>query len=75
MSHALQCISANHLSGRKTDVWYAIDLETGIKQQTLRLDGTETVCPLMSNKEAPIFFGRTGESIIVSLCSCRTIVA
>ena len=60
-----------HLLGRKTDVWYAIDLETGIKQQTLRLDGTETVCPLMSNKEAPIFLGRTGGSIIVtSLCSC-----
>ena len=46
--------------GRKTDVWYAIDLDTGIKQQTLKLDGTETVCPMMSNKKAPVFLGRTG---------------
>lgn len=47
-------------SGRKTDVWYAIDLDSGIKQQTLKLDGTETVCPMMSNKKAPVFLGRTG---------------
>ncbi|PFX20218.1 Serine/threonine-protein kinase/endoribonuclease IRE1 [Stylophora pistillata] len=46
-------------TGRKTDVWYAIDLDTGIKQQTLKLDGTETVCPIMSNKKAPVFLGRT----------------
>lgn len=46
-------------TGRKTDVWYAIDLDTGIKQQTLKLDGTETVCPMMSNKRAPVFLGRT----------------
>ena len=49
--------------GRKTDVWYAIDLDTGIKQQTLKLDGTETVCPMMSNKRAPVFLGRTGTLI------------
>ena len=48
------------ISGRKTDVWYAIDLDSGIKQQTLKLDGTETVCPMMSNKKAPVFLGRTG---------------
>jgi len=48
------------IPGRKTDVWYAIDLDTGIKQQTLKLDGTETVCPMMSNKKAPVFLGRTG---------------
>ena len=48
------------IPGRKTDVWYAIDLDTGIKQQTLKLDGTETVCPIMSNKKAPVFLGRTG---------------
>lgn len=41
-------------------MWHAIDPDTGIKQQTLRLDGTETVCPIMPNKAAPIFFGRTG---------------
>lgn len=50
-------------TGRKTDVWYAIDLETGIKQQTLKLDGTETVCPMMSNKKAPVFLGRTEYTI------------
>lgn len=46
-------------TGRKTDVWYAVDLDTGIKQQTLKLDGTETVCPRMSHKKAPVFLGRT----------------
>ncbi|XP_073245548.1 serine/threonine-protein kinase/endoribonuclease IRE1-like [Porites lutea] len=50
-------------TGRKTDVWYAIDLDTGIKQQTLKLDGTETVCPMMSNKKAPVFLGRTEYTI------------
>jgi len=35
-------------------------LDSGIKQQTLKLDGTETVCPMMSNKKAPVFLGRTG---------------
>ena len=48
------------IAGRKTDVWYAVDLDTGIKQQTLKLDGTETVCPRMSHKKAPVFLGRTG---------------
>lgn len=47
-------------AGRKTDVWYAVDPDTGIKQQTLKLDGTETVCPMMTNNKAPIFIGRTG---------------
>ncbi|XP_015749967.1 PREDICTED: serine/threonine-protein kinase/endoribonuclease IRE1-like isoform X3 [Acropora digitifera] len=50
-------------TGRKTDVWYAIDLDSGIKQQTLKLDGTETVCPMMSNKKAPVFLGRTEYTI------------
>ncbi|KAK3753794.1 hypothetical protein QZH41_018451 [Actinostola sp. cb2023] len=52
-----------YTGSRKTDVWYAIDPDTGIKQQTLRLDGTETVCPIMPNKAAPIFFGRTEYTI------------
>ncbi|XP_031563309.1 serine/threonine-protein kinase/endoribonuclease IRE2-like isoform X1 [Actinia tenebrosa] len=58
---ASPCRSTDGLlyTGRKIDVWYAIDPDTGIKQQTLRLDGTETVCPIMPNKAAPIFFGRT----------------
>lgn len=56
-------------SGRKTDVWYAIDLDTGIKQQTLKLDGTETVCPMMSNKKAPVFLGRTGTLIDLHIIS------
>ena len=55
------------IPGRKTDVWYAIDLDTGIKQQTLKLDGTETVCPMMSNKKAPVFLGRTG----IYKCTCK----
>ncbi|XP_032242727.1 serine/threonine-protein kinase/endoribonuclease IRE1 [Nematostella vectensis] len=50
-------------TGRKTDVWFAVDPDTGIKQQTLRLDGTETVCPIMPNKAAPMFFGRTEYTI------------
>ena len=46
--------------GRKSDVWYAIDPETGLKLQTLSVDGSQTVCPSMSSGKAPIFLGRTG---------------
>ena len=46
--------------GRKSDVWYAIDPETGLKLQTLSIDGSQTVCPSMTSGKAPIFLGRTG---------------
>ncbi|XP_028413121.1 serine/threonine-protein kinase/endoribonuclease IRE1-like [Dendronephthya gigantea] len=45
--------------GRKSDVWYAIDPETGLKLQTLSIDDSQTVCPSMTSGKAPIFLGRT----------------
>ena len=54
-------ISFNYfIQGRKQDVWYAIDPETGIKRQKLTMDGVETMCPPMNQENAPFYIGRTG---------------
>uniref|UniRef100_A0A0L8GYG2 non-specific serine/threonine protein kinase n=1 Tax=Octopus bimaculoides TaxID=37653 RepID=A0A0L8GYG2_OCTBM len=45
-------------SGSKKDVWIAVDPKTGNKLYTLKMDGTENVCP--STNENIIFIGRTG---------------
>ena len=39
-------------------MWYAVDPLTGVKTQTLTMDGTNKVCP--SNTASNIFIGRTG---------------
>ncbi|XP_036368226.1 serine/threonine-protein kinase/endoribonuclease IRE1 [Octopus sinensis] len=44
-------------SGSKKDVWIAVDPKTGSKLYTLKMDGTENVCP--STNENIIFIGRT----------------
>lgn len=45
--------------GRKQDVWYAIDPETGVKRHQLTMDGIETMCPPMNKENAPVYIGRT----------------
>ena len=47
--------------GKKQDVWYAIDPETGQKKQRLSMDGLEQMCPHNIQDERPQFYlGRTG---------------
>lgn len=44
--------------GFKKDIWYAVDPITGLKTQTLTMEGTQNVCP--SSGGQSIFIGRTG---------------
>ncbi|GAB1607689.1 serine/threonine-protein kinase/endoribonuclease IRE1-like, partial [Argonauta hians] len=50
-------------SGSKKDVWIAVDPKTGNKLYTLKMDGTENVCP--STNENIIFIGRTEYTVSV----------
>lgn len=45
--------------GRKQDVWHAIDPATGIKQHSLTMDGIESMCPPVDNKNKFFYMGRT----------------
>ncbi|XP_077979928.1 serine/threonine-protein kinase/endoribonuclease IRE1-like [Glandiceps talaboti] len=56
---ASPCKSADGIlyTGRKSDIWLAIDPITGEKQQTLTMDGSDTTCP--SSDSATLFIGRT----------------
>ena len=48
-------------AGYKKDVWYAVDPITGIKSQTLTMDGPESICPTSTGRG--VFIGRTGEKL------------
>lgn len=59
--HASPCRSneGTFYVGRKQDVWYAIDPETGVKQHRLSMDGIESMCPPLNKRNAPFYIGRT----------------
>lgn len=44
--------------GSKADTWFAVDPLTGVKIQTLNMDGSQQVCP--SGSVPTVFIGRTG---------------
>nr|XP_006813336.1 PREDICTED: LOW QUALITY PROTEIN: serine/threonine-protein kinase/endoribonuclease IRE1-like [Saccoglossus kowalevskii] len=60
---AAPCKSTDGLlyTGRKTDIWIAVDPLTGEKQQTLTMDGSDTTCP--SSGSASLYLGRTEYTI------------
>ncbi|KAK2160611.1 hypothetical protein LSH36_129g02045 [Paralvinella palmiformis] len=50
-------------TGFKKDIWYAVDPITGLKTQTLTMEGTQNVCP--SSGGQSIFIGRTEYTIVM----------
>eukprot|EP00794_Sanderia_malayensis_P009072 gene9072-10040_t len=51
--------------GRKQDVWFAIDPETGQKRRELRMDGIGNMCPPIDQSNAPVYIGRTEYTVIM----------
>lgn len=50
-------------TGSKTDTWFAVDPLTGIKIQTLNMDGSQQVCP--SGSISTVFIGRTEYKVVM----------
>lgn len=50
-------------TGTKRDVWLAVDPVSGMKVQTLSMEGTQKTCP--SSSKNLLYFGRTEYSIVM----------
>ncbi|KAK7507901.1 hypothetical protein BaRGS_00000866, partial [Batillaria attramentaria] len=50
-------------TGTKRDVWLAVDPVSGVKVQTLSMEGTQKTCP--SSSKNLLYFGRTEYSIVM----------
>ena len=58
-----------YFSGTKKDVWLAVDPVSGVKVQTLTMDGTQRTCP--SSSRNLLYLGRTGELLCLDMIVCE----
>ena len=48
-------------SGKKSDVWYAIDPDTGEKLREISTSGIQSMCPVeREDKKKVVYLGRKG---------------